>query len=62
MDNKKDWNAFENTGKIEDYLKYADEERIRNARERFISVVEGTKTNGRDNNSSGNGNILDGYK
>lgn len=62
MDNLNGWSLFENTGKVEDYLKYADEQRKKDARENFISAVEGTKTNGRDNYSSGNGNFFDGYR
>ncbi|MFQ9514761.1 MAG: hypothetical protein ACLRZ9_02930 [Eubacterium sp.] len=62
MDNLESWKIFESTGKIEDYLKYADERRLKDARESFISAVEGEKTNGRDNYSSGNGNFLNGYK
>ena len=32
MDNLNSWKVFEATGKIEDYLKYADERRINTAR------------------------------
>lgn len=62
MDNLNSWKIFESTGKVEDYLKYADERRLKDARESFISAVEGESTNGRDNHSGGNGNFLDGYK
>lgn len=62
MDNLGSWKVFETTGKVEDYLKYADEKRVREARESFLSAVEGDKTNGRDKHSNGNGNFLDAYK
>lgn len=62
MDNLESWKIFESTGKVEDYLKYADERRLNDARESFISAIEGGRTNGRDNHSSGNGNFFDGYK
>lgn len=62
MDNLNNWNVFETTGRVEDYLKYADEQRMKNARESFISAIEGEGTNGRNNHGSGNGNFLDGYK
>lgn len=62
MDNLDSWKIFESTGKVEDYLKYADERRVKEACESFLSVIEGERTNGRDNHSSGNGNFLDGYK
>ena len=62
MDNLGSWKVFESTGKVEDYLKYADERRLKEARESFISAIKGEETNGRDNHSSGDGNFLDGYK
>lgn len=62
MDNLNSWKVFESTGKVEDYLKYADERRLKDARESFISAIESERTNGRDNHSGGNGNFLDGYK
>jgi hypothetical protein len=62
MNNLESWKIFESTGKVEDYLKYADERRLNDARENFISAVEGESINGRDNHSSGNGNFLNGYK
>ncbi len=55
------WRVFEETGKIEDYLNYAKEKKIKRARENFISKLEG-KENGRDNNSSGNGDFPVTYK
>lgn len=62
MDNLNSWKIFESTGSVEDYLKYADERRLKNARESFISAIEGEHKNGRNNHGSGNGNFLDGYK
>lgn len=62
MDNLNSWKIFESTGKVEDYLKYADERRLNKARESFISAIEGDKTNGRSNHGNGDGNFLDGYK
>ena len=47
--------AFWATGKIE-------EERKRQACEKFISAIEGEKANDRNSNSNWNGNILHGYK
>ena len=32
MDNLNSWKVFEATGKIEDYLKYADERRIKHGK------------------------------
>lgn len=62
MDNLNSWKIFESTGKVEDYLKYADERKLNEARENFISAIEGDRTNGRNNHSNGDGNFLDGYK
>ncbi len=62
MDNLESWKIFESTGKVEDYLKYADERRLKQACESFISAIEGEKTNGRENYGSGNGDFFDGYK
>jgi hypothetical protein len=61
MDNLDSWRVFETTGKVEDYLKYAQQKRVNQAREKFISQVEGQK-NGRDDYGSGNGNFSDTYK
>lgn len=61
MDNLDSWRVFETTGKVEDYLKYAQEKKVNEARENFISKIEGDK-NGRDDYSSGNGNFRDTYK
>ena len=43
MDNLNSWKVFEATGKIEDYLKYADERRINKARESFIARIKDTE-------------------
>lgn len=56
------WKVFESTGKVEDYLKYADEKRVRDACEKFISAIEREGKDGRNNNSGGNGNFLNGDK
>lgn len=61
MNNLDSWRIFESTGKVEDYLKYAQEKKVNEARENFISKVEGDK-NGRDDYGSGNGNFRDSYK
>lgn len=61
MDNLGSWRVFETTGKVEDYLKYAQEKKVNEARENFISKIEGDR-NGRDNDGSGNGNFRDTYK
>ncbi len=61
MDNLDSWRVFETTGKVEDYLKYAQEKKVNEARENFISKIEGDR-NGRDNDGSGNGNFRDTYK
>lgn len=62
MDNLKSWETFQSTGKVEDYLKYADEKRLRDACERFISALDSEGTDGRNNHSGGDGYILNGYK
>lgn len=62
LENLENWKIFESTGKVEDYLKYADERRLKNAYESFVSAIEGERTNGRDEHSSGDGNFFDGYK
>ncbi len=62
MDSFESWKLFETTGKVEDYLNYTKERRLHDAREKFLSVIEGEEADGRDNHSSGNGNFLDGYK
>ena len=64
MDNLNSWKVFESTGKVEDYLKYADEKRLNEARESFISAINGTEgeKNGRNNNDNRNGNFFNGYK
>ncbi len=62
MDNLESWKVFESTGKVEDYLKYADERRLQKARENFLSVIEGGQTDDRKNYSGGNGNFRDAYK
>ena len=62
MEDLSNWKIFESTGKVEDYLKYADERRLKNAYESFVSAIEGEGTNGRDNHSSGDGTFLNGYK
>lgn len=62
MDNLESWKVFESTGKVEDYLKYAEERRLNQARESFLSVIEGEQTNGRDNYGNGNGNFFNGYQ
>lgn len=62
MDNLGSWKIFETTGRVEDYLKYADERRLKDARESFLSAVEGERANGRDNYGSGNGNFRNAYK
>ena len=64
MDNLSSWKVFEATGKVEDYLKYADERRMNEARENFISAINNTegKEDGRDSYGSGDGNIFHGYK
>ncbi|MBR1740810.1 MAG: hypothetical protein IJ733_02870 [Lachnospiraceae bacterium] len=62
MDQMDCWKIFETTGKVEDYLRYADEKRINNACESFISAIESEGTDGRDNHGGRNGNFLDGYK
>ncbi len=61
MDNLDSWRVFETTGKVEDYLKYAQEKKVNEARENFISKIEGDR-DGRDNDGSGNGNFRDTYK
>ena len=61
MDNLDSWRVFESTGKVEDYLKYAQEKKVNEARENFISKIEGDN-NGRDDYSGGNGNFRDTYK
>lgn len=64
MDNLSSWKVFEATGKVEDYLKYADERRVNEARENFISAIniaEGKK-DGRNGYGSGNSNIFNAYK
>ena len=43
MDNLNSWKVFEATGKIEDYLKYADERRINKTRESFIARIKDTE-------------------
>ena len=40
MDNLDSWRVFETTGKVEDYLKYAQEKKVNEARENFISKIE----------------------
>lgn len=62
MDNLESWKVFESTGKVEDYLKYAEERRLNQARESFLSAIEGEQTNGRDNYGNGNGNFFNGYQ
>lgn len=62
MDNSESWKIFESTGRVEDYLRYADERRVKDACERFISQIEGGSTDGRDNHGSGNGNFFNAYK
>lgn len=62
MEHWESWKIFESTGKVEDYLKYAEEKRLKNACESFISAVEGEETNGRNNHGGGNCDFLDGYK
>lgn len=64
MDNLNSWKVFEATGKIEDYLKYADERRINKARESFIARIKDTegKEDGRNSNGAGDDNIFDGYR
>lgn len=62
MDNLSSWKIFESTGKVEDYLKYADERRLNEAREHFISAIEGEKKNGRQDYGNGDGDFLNGYK
>lgn len=62
MDNLESWKIFETTGKVEDYLKYAEERRLKNARESFISAIEGERADGGNNYGSGNGNFRDAYK
>ena len=62
MDNFESWKAFESTGKVEDYLKYAEERKVKDACKNFISAVEGESTNGRDDYGSGNSDFFDGYK
>mgnify|MGYP003272113474 FL=1 len=61
MDNLDSWRVFETTGKVQDYLKYAQEKKVNEARENFISKIEGDR-DGRDNDGSGNGNFRDTYK
>ena len=61
MDNLDSWRVFETTGKVQDYLKYAQEKKVNEARENFISKIEGDR-GGRDDYSSGNGNFRDTYK
>ncbi len=56
------WKQFESTGKIEDYLKYVDERKLKEARERFVSSVESDTKNGRANNGNGNGDFINAYK
>lgn len=64
MNNLNSWKVFESTGKVEDYLRYADERRINEARESFISAINSTEGEKDDRNSygNGNGNFFDGYK
>ncbi len=61
MNNLDSWKIFESTGKVEDYLKYAKEKKINQARMDFISKIESDK-NGRDDYSSGNGDFRETYK
>ena len=61
MDNLGSWRVFETTGKVEDYLKYAQEKKVNEARENFISKIEGDR-DCRDDDSSRNGNFRDTYK
>ena len=61
MDTVGSWRVFETTGKVEDYLKYAQEKKVNEARENFISKIEGDR-DGRDDDSSRNGNFRDTYK
>lgn len=64
MDNLSSWKVFETTGKVKDYLKYADERRVNEARESFISAINNTegRKDGRDGYDDGNGDIVNGYK
>ena len=62
MDNLNSWKAFEGSGKIEDYLRYAKEKKLTDACERFIAVVEGQENDGRDNNSSRDSDFPNVYK
>lgn len=61
MDNLDSWRVFETTGRVEDYLKYAQERKVKEARENFISKIEGDR-DGRDDYGSGNGDFRDSYK
>lgn len=61
MKNEKKSGTFWSTGKVEDYLIYS-EERKRQACEKFISAIEGERTNDRNSNSDRYGNIFNGYK
>lgn len=62
MDNLESWKAFESSGRIEDYLKYAKEKKLTDAYENFISAVERQENDGRNDNSSGDSYISDVYK
>lgn len=62
MDNFDSWKVFESTGKVQDYLKFTNQRRVNEARESFISKVEGEDSNVRKNSSDGNGHFIDEYK
>lgn len=61
MDNLDSWRVFETTGKVEDYLKYAKEKRVNEARESFIFKIEGDR-NDRENDCGGHGDFRNAYK
>ena len=62
MDNLESWKVFESTGKVQDYLKFTNQRRINEARESFVSNVEGVNLNGRKSNSDRNGHFINEYK
>lgn len=62
MDNLKNWKIFEETGRIQDYLKFTNERRVNEAMENFISKVEGEKRDGRKGNSNGNSHFINEHK